>query len=429
MNLFMMVSGAARSLALNPLRSALASLGIVIGVSSVMAMMAVGSGARDAVENNFRALGSDNVRISTKNKFESGELVPVGMPVTYEDGLLLAASSDMISSVRMQATKVARARHGRSLVEIAITGATADRLGLVAAAGAVRPVGWVLAVDPTTDDLLEEGRYFSRPEVEHAADVCVLGFDTAEQLFLGEPAIGKTIKLGRRQCAVIGVIAELESTQPSALNTKPNEAIHLPISSLIQNFFDEPPAITLTAIVADESVMEESKLEIATILRGRHGIEPDADGFFNDDFAMATRDDILGAQQRSARTFSLLIAVTAGISLLVGGIGIMNVMLANIAERTREIGVRMAVGARSIDLIAQFLTEAIVISALGAFLGIGVGVLAIPFVARLVDGDAHLVPEGIPIALGVATITGVFFGIYPAFRAARLDPIEALRHE
>ena len=129
MNLFMMVSGAARSLALNPLRSALAGLGIVIGVSSVMVMMAVGSGARDAVENNFRALGSDNVRIFSKSKFESGELVPVGMPVTYEDGLLLAASSDMISSVRMQATKVARARHGRSLVEIAITGATADHLG------------------------------------------------------------------------------------------------------------------------------------------------------------------------------------------------------------------------------------------------------------------------------------------------------------
>jgi len=164
-------------------------------------------------------------------------------------------------------------------------------------------------------------------------------------------------------------------------------------------------------------------------LRERHGITQDADGTYADDFHMTTKQDVLGAQLQSAATFSLLLTALAIVSLVVGGIGVMNVMLVSISERTREIGVRMAVGARSRDVVAQFLLEAILLSAGGGILGIAVGVLTVPLAAALNQGAALLDLRSIPMAFGVSLGTGLIFGLYPAVRASRLDPIEALRYE
>lgn len=185
----------------------------------------------------------------------------------------------------------------------------------------------------------------------------------------------------------------------------------------------------MTAFVKDESRMEEAKDQIRAYLRDRHDIQPDADGAYEDDFNLTTRKDVLGAQQEAANTFALLLAAMAVVSLMVGGIGIMNVMLVSVTERTREVGVRMAVGARSRDIILQFLLEAIVISVAGGVLGVALGILSIPLAASLNSGLALLEPGSIPLALIVAILVGVLFGIYPALRAARLDPIEALRYE
>jgi putative ABC transport system permease protein len=175
--------------------------------------------------------------------------------------------------------------------------------------------------------------------------------------------------------------------------------------------------------------MEEAKAQIATYLRQRHEITQGPDGKYADDFHMTTKQDILGAQQQSAATFSLLLTALAAVSLVVGGIGVMNVMLVSVSERTREIGVRMAVGARGRDVVAQFLLEAVLLSAGGGLIGIAVGVLTVPIAASLNQGAALLDPRSVPLAFSVSLATGLIFGIYPALRASQLDPIEALRYE
>jgi putative ABC transport system permease protein len=203
----------------------------------------------------------------------------------------------------------------------------------------------------------------------------------------------------------------------------------MPISTVIQNFYDEEPSVYMVAHAKDANRIDEAKSEISAYLREKHKIEQDTDGNYKDDFDLTTRKDILGQQQEAAQTFSLLLAAMASVSLIVGGIGIMNVMLVSVTERTREIGVRLAVGAKGRDIVSQFLLEAMLISASGGLAGIVLGVLAIPVAAALNKGVALLLPESIPLAFGVALLTGILFGLYPALRASRLDPIEALRYE
>ena len=229
---------------------------------------------------------------------------------------------------------------------------------------------------------------------------------------------------------MIGVLSELEFLDESQrYRNNPNLNLFMPISTVIQMFYEDEPSVMMTAFVNDESRMDEAKDQIRAYLRQRHEILPDANGEYADDFNLTTRKDILGAQQEAANTFSLLLAAMATVSLIVGGIGIMNVMLVSVTERTREIGVRLAVGARSRDIIRQFLLEAVLISIGGGILGVALGILSIPLAASLNSGLALLEPGSIPLALIVSVVIGILFGIYPALRAARLDPIEALRYE
>jgi putative ABC transport system permease protein len=258
----------------------------------------------------------------------------------------------------------------------------------------------------------------------------VLGSQTATDLFSGDDPLGHTIWVNRNRCEVIGVIAELENVDESQrYKSNPNLNLFMPISTVIRMLYEDEPSIQMTAFVKDESRMEEAKNQIRDYLRKRHEIQPDASGEYQDDFNLTTRKDVLGAQQEAANTFSLLLAAMAIVSLIVGGIGIMNVMLVSVTERTREIGVRMAVGAHPKDIVLQFLLEAILISIGGGLLGVLVGILSIPIAASLNSGMALLEPGSIPLALLVSVVVGVLFGIYPALRAARLDPIEALRYE
>lgn len=430
MNAVNLLRSAIQGALANPLRAALTTLGVVIGVASVIAMLALGNGARAAVAASFRFLGSDTVQIATKEAFQDGELLPVGQPLTYEDGLLMPREVALVDAVSMRAGRAVKARYGRANVEVTATGAMADALRGLAQQGDVQPREWPLGEPLRPDDFLAQGRFFTPAELLSAAPVCVLGARTANDLFAGENPLEQVIWINRRRCLVIGVLAELQATNVAQQNqTRPNEALYLPISAAIQLLYDEAPPVQILARVSDEGRMAEARAQIAAYLRRRHGITADADGVHTDDFTMTTRQDVLGAQQEAARTFATLLAAMALISLLVGGVGIMNVMLVSVAERTREIGVRMAVGATRRDIVLQFLLEAALVSSSGGVLGVALGILAVPLAASLNGGVALLAPASIPVSLVVALLTGLIFGLYPALRASLLDPIEALRHE
>ncbi len=424
------ILSALRGATANKLRAALTTLGIIIGVASVIAMLALGNGARAAVDANFRFLGSDSIQVAAQMAMDHGQIVPAGKILSYEDGLEMTQQVPLIRSVDMSVSSSGKLRYGRAAVDLNITGSTADALQSVVNQGTVQPVNWPEGQKLTTAAFVGEGRFFSPEEVLANAPVCVLGWQTAQDLFGGDNPLGQEVWVNRQRCEVIGVLTELEMVDPSQrLNNDPNEGAYLPISTAVRSLYEQEPTVNITAHVTDEKRIDEAKDALTQYLRSRHEITQQPDGTWPDDFTLTTRRDVLGAQQDAARTFSLLLAAMAVVSLVVGGIGIMNVMLVSVSERTREIGVRMAVGARGRDITAQFLLEAVLLGAVGGLLGVAVGMLAIPVAATLNQGMALLDPNSIPLALGVALLTGVVFGLYPALRASQLDPIEALGYE
>lgn len=425
-----LIKAAARGLASNKLRALLTTLGIIIGTASVIAMLALGNGARAAVEASFRSLGSDQVSIAAREVLNDGEFIPIGKPLTYEDGLGLPITVDLVRRVDMTIYGSGRIRQGRVALDINFSGVTADLLENFVAQAELQPIDWLEEKPLDTSAFIARGRFFTLEEVSGDAQVCVLGFKTALDLFSGDDPLDAKVWVNRSSCQVIGVLSELVSNQVETYFTRdPNEAFYLPISTAAHILYEDEPSISITAFVTDERHMDSAKEAIAAYLRQRHDIQPDHEEQYQDDFVMTTRKDVLGSQQEAARTFSLLLAAMAVISLVVGGIGIMNVMLVGVSERTREIGVRMAIGARPVDIVGQFLLEAALISGVGGLLGIALGVLSIPIAASLNKGMALLDPISVPLSLGVGMLTGTIFGLYPAIRAARLDPIEALRHE
>ncbi len=419
-----------RGMTANKLRAVLTALGVMIGVASVITTLALGNGARAAVEASFRFLGSDQIQISTKMEFTKGEVKETGKKLTYEDGLSLTSEAAQVDGVDMSVSKMTKLRHGRNTVDLGVNGTTAEAVNSIIEQSQVQPVDWPDDKPLTLDAMIAAGRFFTPAEVLQSAAVCVLGSQTASDLFAGMDPIGQTLWINRRPYTVIGVVTELETNDPSQrMYSNPNETAIVPIGSAIRDLYEEEPSIQILAHIVDPSRMDLAKEQIQKILRQRHGIQADAEGEYPDDFELTSKRDLLGAQQDAARTFSILLTAMAVVSLTVGGIGIMNVMLVSVTERTREIGVRLAIGARKRDILAQFLTEAVLLSAASGLLGVILGVFTIPLAAMLNQGEALLAPESIPLSLAVALGTGICFGIYPAMRAARLDPIEALGYE
>jgi len=321
---------ALRGIGSNLLRTSLTTLGVIIGVASVMATL---------------ALGSDQVAVEQDLQLKNGDMRAVGETLTYEDGLGLPEAASLVDRAEMRVGGSAKLRYGRETVQLNFQGTDAGALLRVIAEGEVQPVGWPADQPLTPGAYIGKGRFFTDTEVLNGDAVCVLGYQTALDLFQGDDPIGEPIRVDREPCQVIGVLSEVEALDAQdRINTRPNEAFYMPISFVIQNLFDEEPWVTVIAHVSDVSRMEDAKLQIADYLRERHGITRGPDGSYADDFHMTTKQDVVGAQLESAATFSLLLTALAVVSLVVGGTGIMNVLLVSVSERTREIGVRMAVG-------------------------------------------------------------------------------------
>lgn len=413
----------------NVMRTALTMLGVIIGTASVIVMLALGNGARAAVEASFRSLGSDTILVNVKQELSGEKLVPFGKILSYKDGLEMPAAVPLVERVDMQVAGSVKLRRKHSVLDMQLIGSTANAFQDITTGGEVQPVKWEDGKQLRAQDFLLDGRFYTSSDVKDHAEVCVLGYDTWLELFQGDHAIGETIIANRMRCTVIGVLVELETVDASKRhNREVNEGVYLPISTAIDEFYTEEPSVEMTVRVVDESRIKDTKELVASYLRKRHGIEMNEEGEYEDDFYLTTRQDILGAQQESARTMSILLTSMAAVSLVVGGIGIMNVMLVSVSERTREIGIRMALGAEAEHIITQFLLESVLLSAAGGVLGIACGILAIPLAARL-NGTALLAPYSILLSFAVALCVGVLFGLYPAVRAARLDPIQALHHE
>jgi putative ABC transport system permease protein len=430
MTLINIIKTALKGLTSNKLRSMLTTLGIIIGVASVIIMLAIGNGAKKEVEESFRFLGADAISINQKQQFEDGQYQTIGEILSYHDGLYMKDQVELVERVEMNVSGNAKIRFGRNVIDIGVSGVTADVINILILKGAVQPIGTPEGTKLDQTLFIAEGRFFTEAEVLAQAKVCVLGSKTAEDLFKGDNPIGETVWVNRDKCEVIGVFNELESTNPDEkYSTNPNQAFYLPISTIINMLYDQEPSVYITARVTDQTKIKIAKQQITNYLREKHHVEKDIDGNYIDDFELTTLDDIIGAEKEAANTFSTLLIGMASVSLIVGGIGIMNVMLVSVTERTKEIGVRLAIGAREIDIILQFLFESIFISFGGGVLGIAIGIIAIPLSSNLNNGVAILDPASIPLAFGISLSIGMIFGLYPAARASKLLPVDALRYE
>jgi putative ABC transport system permease protein len=266
------------------------------------------------------------------------------------------------------------------------------------------------------------GEMFTQRDIDAAANVCVLGRTVVEQLFADQDPIGETIRVKDQICKVIGLLAPKGQ---SATGQDQDDTFMMPYTTVMKKLMGQYwlDDIMMSAISAEAAPAAEE--QIAVLLRDRHRIRPGA----ADDFNIKHPTEIADAVAQSARTMEVLLASVASVSLLVGGVGIMNIMLVSVTERTREIGVRLAVGARGRDVLRQFLLEAVLLSLTGGAIGVALGMLGTHLIATMLDWPTHVSSNAVMLAFGFSAATGLFFGYYPATRAARLDPIEALRVE
>jgi putative ABC transport system permease protein len=402
MNFFETVGVAWEGLQANKLRSLLTALGIIIGVAAVIIMLAVSAGTEAAIAEQINALGANLIIIGPLRGTPGA-----ARALVYDDVIAISESIKGIDGVAAeQAPPAQTVRAGKvSLEAIPVLGTTPDY--------------------PDVRDLeLEEGRFFDDRDLERKTRVVVLGFGIAKDLFPEGGALGQQVTVGTTNMSVIGVMASKGVVGDVDVDGR----IYLPITVVYQRLTTSEMQIgrVRTIYVKAESmdVQESVITQITRLLALRHDVE-----ITSPDFTVQTQQDIIATQEATTEAFRNLLAWVAVVSLLVGGIGIMNIMLVSVSERTREVGLRAAVGATPADLRWQFLLEALLLSLVGGLVGILAGVGGGELFGRLGSMPVVIVPASIPLAFGAAAAVGVFFGFYPANKAAQLDPIQALRHE
>jgi putative ABC transport system permease protein len=410
MNTLQLLRVALRALAINKLRSALTMLGIVIGVGAVIVMIAVGAGAQKRVDEQIRALGSNLLLVMPGATTAGGVRMGFGSASTLSEDDVAAINREIPDAIAAPALRgAAQVIWGNTNWSTVIYGITPEYLQ-------VRQ--WTLAA----------GRTLEPAEVAAAAKVCLIGSTVARQLFGDAQPVGEMIRIKRVPFTVVGV---LETKGQSLMGTDQDDVILMPITTARTRVVGSASAAkqrsvgTIWVKAADGVAASSVEAEVRALLRQRHRLQPGAD----DDFSMRNLAEVMAAQEASSRVLALLLAAVASVSLLVGGIGIMNIMLVSVTERTREIGLRMAVGARMRDILGQFLVEAVTLSLIGGLIGVALGIGAAMAIAAFAGWRIALSTEAIVLAVAFAFVIGVFFGFYPARKAARLNPVEALRFE
>jgi len=401
---------ASRALVRNKLRSFLTTLGVVIGVGAVIAMMAIGSGAKAQVEAAFAAMGTDLLIVLPGSTSSGGVHGGFGsMPTLTWDDLAAIQDPDQVASVKSAAPTL------RANLPIV----TEDQ-------------NWTTSVSGTTPEYFDvrnwpaaQGAVFTQQDVDGKAKSIVLGATVAEKLYgANATPVGQSVRMGTSSYRIIAVLSR-KGQSPGGQDY--DDAAFIPVTTFGQNVQGGlKKYLSGTVYVqAMPGETERAEKEITTLLRERHHLGPGAD----DDFSIRNLSEIAGAREEGTKTMTTLLASVAAVSLLVGGIGIMNIMLVSVTERTREIGVRMALGAKPFDVLSQFLAEALTLSMMGGLLGIAFGLGTSAWLAERFHWPVLVQPDVIAVAVAFSAFVGVAFGMYPAWKASKLDPIDALRYE
>jgi putative ABC transport system permease protein len=409
MKLSKVIRVAWQGLTRNKLRSLLTMLGVIIGVSAVIIMIAVSTGTERTIEEQITELGSNLI-------FVQGTMVrggPMGGGnqggLVFDDATAIAEEVNGVQAivVEQQSAETVKANN-ITLEDISILGTT---------------TGF-----PSVRDIdIAAGRYLNQTEVNRKAKVVVLGASIAEELFGENPPVGQIVSISNIKFTVVGVFAEKGLVGDVDYDSRVYVPITVVFDKFIDNFFARMMGDNVRMIyveIAEDAVQEDVILQIELLLAKRHDVSLD-----EADFTITTQQDLISAQESTTAAFRDLLAWVAAVSLLVGGIGIMNIMLVSVTERTREIGIRQAVGASPSDIRRQFLTEALLLSLVGGLLGVVAGIAGSYLFGKVADMRTVIAPASVVLAFSSAAAVGIFFGYYPANKAAQLDPIEALRHE
>jgi putative ABC transport system permease protein len=386
----------------NWFRALLTALGVVIGVASLVAVAAVSAGAQKEVQDSIRRLGANVVLVD-------GEFISIGTGQSATERTITPADVTAISQLPM-VTAVAPHQDIESLTISAGRNQTTTRL---------------FGVTPTYADIynqtVQQGRLISAADVDFGRSVMVLGLDAQANLFPNGPAIGQTVRVGSHEFEVIGTQTRKGKLADENLDNR----VFVPLPLVLRVLLGGPNTKSVGVRVRSEGEIETAQDEISTLLRDQHNL-PDS---YADDFSTEDQAALVKEAQRATTTFRVLTFALGGIALLVGGIGIMNMMLVSVRERTREIGIRKSVGADPWTVQAQFLIEAVVLSSLGGLAGALAGIGATRLIGLLAGWETLIDPPSVLVAVSVALAVGLFFGFYPARRAARTDPAAALRYE
>jgi len=403
------VQSALRVLARNPLRAGLTMLGIIIGVAAMVAMVSLGQGAGASIQAQIASLGTNILIVIPGATTVSGVRTGFGgvSTLTIEDAREIERRIRGASAVSYATRAVLQVVHEGKNWSTVVVGTTANYSDIR---------DWPMA----------QGIFFSQSDEDGGAKVAVLGKTAAENLFEpGEEIVGSTIRIKNMPLRVLGI---MKPKGQSLLGQDQDDVVHIPFSTAERKVLGTKFLGTVGVILVSGARREETggiAEDVRELLRARHHLQAAQE----DDFTVRSMEDIAKTSAGASRTMMLMLLSIASISLMVGGIGIMNILLVSVTERTREIGIRMAVGAKRRHILLQFLTEAVILSTLGGLVGVGTGMVGARIVTLVAGWPTIIAPQAVATAFLFSLIVGVFFGLYPANKASRMNPIEALRYE